>query len=57
MESNGISEYCEFMSISKEVINLEQNNAYINFLRFCVERLRRGDQVQAIWRDYLDQVR
>lgn len=57
MESNGISEYCEFMSISKEVITLEQNNAYINFLRFCVERLHRGDQVQAIWRDYLDQAR
>lgn len=26
--------------------------AYSAFIRFCVERLNRGDSVQAIWHDY-----
>ena len=28
------------------------NDAFIDFLRYCSERLNRGDSVQAIWRDF-----
>lgn len=28
------------------------NDAFIDFLRYCAERLSRGDSVQAIWRDF-----
>ena len=27
-------------------------DAFINFLRYCSERLNRGDSVQVIWRDF-----
>ena len=29
---------------------------FIEFLRFCVERLNKGDTVQAIWNDYRRQM-
>lgn len=28
------------------------SNAFIDFLRYCSERLNRGDSVQAIWHDF-----
>lgn len=56
MSQDKLSEYCEFVVLSQQLLGAD-GEAYIKFLRFCVERLHKGDQVQAIWSDYQDQVK
>lgn len=56
MSQDKLSEYCEFVVLSQQLLGAD-DEAYIKFLRFCVERLHKGDQVQAIWSDYQDQVK
>lgn len=34
----------------------EEVDDFIAFLHFCLERLNKGEQVQAIWNDYLKSV-
>lgn len=54
MEQDKLTEYCEFVALSQAQL-CQNADEYITFLRFCEERLRKGDQVQAIWSDYLGQ--
>ena len=36
-----------------EIFNsMENQDEFISFLRFCAERLKKGAQVQEVWRDY-----
>ena len=56
MSQDKLSEYCEFVVLSQQLLGAD-DEAYIKFLRFCEERLHKGDQVQAIWSDYQDQVK
>lgn len=30
-----------------------EKDDYVKFIRFCVERLNKGETVQAIWHDFL----
>lgn len=57
MIQDKLTEYCEFVMLSKALLDVDDNGDFINFLRFCEERLRKGDPVQAIWSDYQDQVK
>lgn len=42
--------------IAKKVLHRQGqkpgDEAFIDFLRYCSERLNKGDSVQAIWRDF-----
>lgn len=45
----------EKTTASEEKVRSEPGD-FVNFLRYCSERLSKGEQVQAIWRDYLAKV-
>lgn len=42
----------EKRSIEELYIQASDKEQFIDFLRFCSERLNRGDSVQVIWRDF-----
>ena len=44
----------EKCNIEELYIKAADKDRFIDFLRFCSERLSKGDSVQAIWRDFLD---
>lgn len=54
MNQDMLTKYCEFVVLSQQLYK-NASDDYINFLRFCEERLHRGDQVQVIWLDYQNQ--
>lgn len=49
-EENGMKD--ENYNIKEIYIKAADKNRFIDFLRFCSERLNKGDSVQAIWRDF-----
>ena len=49
-------QFREFYEMAEQASAAQSEDAFVQFIRFCVERLNRGDQVQAIWRDYQDSV-
>ena len=57
MSRDKLSEYCEYVVLSRQLLGTEDEEAYVKFLRFCAEHLHKGDQVQAIWSDYQDQAK
>ena len=50
-------QFREFYDMAEQASAAQSEDAFVQFIRFCVERLNRGDQVQAIWRDYQASVR
>ena len=50
-------QFREFYEMAEQASAAQSEDAFVQFIRFCVERLNRGDRVQAIWRDYQDSVR
>ena len=57
MSQDKLSEYCEFVALSKQLLVADDKDDFISFLYFCEERLHKGDQVQAIWCDYQNQAK
>ena len=49
-------QFREFYEMAEQAESAQNGEKFVEFIRFCVERLNRGDQVQAIWRDYQDSV-
>ena len=49
-------QFREFYEMAEQASAAQSEDAFVQFIRFCVERLNKGDQVQAIWRDYQDSV-
>lgn len=50
-------QFREFYEMAEQASAAQSEDAFVQFIRFCVERLNKGDQVQAIWRDYQASVR
>lgn len=51
--TRGILTQSEDCTLEAELYELAENkHDFISFLRFCSERLDRGETVQVIWRDY-----
>lgn len=50
-------EHCEMGRVSREILTIEQSSPckseFIEFLRFCVDGLNKGDSVQEVWNDFL----
>ena len=45
-------ESVEMKTLSQKMLSAGYEGDFIAFLRYCSERLKRGDSVQAIWSDY-----
>lgn len=54
MVHSELGEYCEFEEIAHTADTAQEREQFMEFVLFCVERLNRGETVQAIWHDYLD---
>ena len=54
MEHNGIEAYVELRATYSAIVDEGEQERFISFLRYCAERLEKGDSVQAIWSDYLE---
>lgn len=54
MVHSELGEYCEFKDIALAAETAQEREEFKAFVLFCVERLNRGETVQAIWHDYLD---
>ena len=50
-------QFREFYEMAEQASAAQSDDAFADFIRFCVERLKRGDPVQVIWHDYLETVR
>ena len=50
-------QFREFYEMAEQAESAQNGEKFVEFIRFCVERLKRGDPVQAIWNDYLETVR
>lgn len=57
MTKHEFEQFREFYELAEQADAARCEDAFVQFIRFCVERLKRGDQVQAIWRDYQETVR
>lgn len=54
MVHSELGEYCELKEIELAMETAHEKEKFKEFVLFCVERLNKGETVQAIWRDYLD---
>lgn len=45
-------ESAEMKELSQKMLSAGCEGNFIAFLRYCSERLKKGDSVQAIWNDY-----
>lgn len=52
MTRNDFEQFREFWEMAEAVAAADKQDSFVAFIRFCVERLERGDPVQAIWSDY-----
>ena len=52
MKQDELTEYSEMLGISQHILSVGAADRYLAFIRSCVERLNKGDSVQAIWNDY-----
>lgn len=50
-------QFRKFYEMAEQASAAQSEDSFVEFIRFCVERLKRGDQVQAIWHDYQETVR
>lgn len=57
MTRNEFEQFREFYEMAEQAESAQNGEKFVEFIRFCVERLKRGDPVQAIWNDYLETVR
>ncbi len=52
VKTKDLEVYCELREQTKSVAGAEDREGFISFLRYCAERLDKGDSVQAIWNDF-----
>ena len=57
MIKNDFEQFREFYEMAEQTETAQIGEKFTEFIHFCVERLKRGDPVQAIWNDYLETVR
>ncbi len=46
------AEGCSELLLNAQSLDAAKQQEYIRFLQYCMERLNKGDTVQAIWSDY-----
>lgn len=56
MTRNEFEQFREFWEMAETVAAAEKQDSFVAFIRFCVERLKRGDPVPTIWNDYQESV-
>lgn len=54
MKATGNCTYDEMGRVANATLRKKttRESEYLSFIRYCAERLDRGDSVQAIWHDY-----
>lgn len=52
MVNNELEQFRKFYEMAEQAKSAKKEEEFMGFIRFCVERLKKGDQVQAIWHDY-----
>lgn len=52
MTHSDLGEYCELRKIELALKAAHEKDDFVDFIRFCAERLNKGETVQAIWIDY-----
>lgn len=52
MTHNEYEQFRKFYEMAEQAKSAQCEEEFLKFIRFCLERLKKGDQVQAIWRDY-----
>lgn len=57
MKNKDFEQFRKFYEMAEQAKSAQNEEAFAEFIRFCVERLKRGDQVQAIWNDYQETIR
>lgn len=54
MKKQDCEQFRRFYDMTEQAKSAQIEKEFAEFIRFCVERLRRGDQVQSIWNDFLE---
>lgn len=57
MTNNEYEQFRKFYEMAEQARSAQKEEDFLEFIRFCVERLNRGEQVQAIWNDYQETIR
>lgn len=52
MTHNEYEQFRKFYEMAEQAKSAQCEEEFLKFIRFCLERLKKGDQVQAIWHDY-----
>ena len=51
-----IEDYREFCKLAEDAQSTGIQAEFIIFIRYCVDRLGKGEPVQAIWNEYFEKV-
>ena len=54
MTKQDCEQFRRFYDMTEQAKSAQIEEEFAEFIRFCVERLKRGDQVQSIWNDFLE---
>lgn len=57
MVNNELEQFRKFYEMAEQAKSAKKEEEFIEFIHFCVERLKKGDQVQVIWNDYQETIR
>lgn len=57
MVNDESEQFRKFYEMAEQAKSAKKEEEFVEFIRFCVERLKKGDQVQAIWNDYRETIR
>lgn len=57
MTKTGLEQFRRLSEMAEQTESAQNADKFLTFIRFCVERLKKGDQVQAIWHDYQETIR
>lgn len=57
MTKQEFEQFREFYEMAEQAESAQNGEAFLDFICFCVERLKRGDPVQAIWNDFQERAR
>lgn len=53
MTKTEFEQFRDFYEMTEKAVSAQKADDFFDFIRFCAERLKKGDRVQAIWLDYL----
>lgn len=56
MSKTESEQFRELREMAEQFEPVQRKEAFFEFIRFCAERLKRDEQVQAIWHDYQESI-